>query len=127
MLYILLTILCSTTIALILKHNAARGGQPVVLLAGNYLVAAIISFGIMLSDEGMLFVAETFVFGVVLAALFVFSFFAFARALCDEASLLFPTPMRRRRDAIICFRRFFCFLLAFITVLLAGGGGRSSS
>jgi hypothetical protein len=39
---LLLTILCSTSIALILKQNDTRQGHPVLLLSGNYFIAAVI-------------------------------------------------------------------------------------
>jgi hypothetical protein len=47
MLPLFLTILCSTTIALILKHSDTKQGEPIVLLAGNYLTAGVIGLLLM--------------------------------------------------------------------------------
>lgn len=75
-----LTILCSTSIALILKQNDSRDGEPVVLLSGNYFVAALIGGLFLISEEVIYFSYQTLFFGLFLGFLFVISFFAFARA-----------------------------------------------
>jgi drug/metabolite transporter (DMT)-like permease len=77
---LILTILCSTSIALLLKHNDTRRGNAVVLLAGNYLIASLISFIFLLIDDRDVYSRQTFVFGLLLGVLFVIAFFAFARA-----------------------------------------------
>jgi len=46
--FLLLTILCSTSIALILKYSDIKKEEPIILLAGNYLVATVISLIILL-------------------------------------------------------------------------------
>ncbi len=80
MLALLLTVLCSSSIALIIKQNDIRGGNPLLLLAGNYFIAALISFGFVLADKKAVVSIETLVFGTLLAFLFVGSFFAFTKA-----------------------------------------------
>ncbi len=80
MLSVILTIICSSSIALIIKHNSEKKGDPLLLLAGNYLVAAIIS-GINFSFNSIEYYSLfTFLFGAGLGAMFLFSFFAFAKA-----------------------------------------------
>ena len=94
MIAILLTILCSSSIALILKDNHIRNGNPVLLLAGNYLIAAIISFVLVLSDKKAVFSIETFIFGIVLASFFVMTFFAFAKAVGTAGTALATVSSR---------------------------------
>jgi drug/metabolite transporter (DMT)-like permease len=77
---LLLTIACSTSIALILKYNDTRDGNPLVLLTANYFIAAIISFIFLCINPHRSFSMETLLFGASLAILFVVSFFAFAKA-----------------------------------------------
>jgi len=80
MIALLLTVVCSSSIALILKDNHTREGNPLLLLAGNYLIAALISFGFILADKKAILSTESFIFGILLAILFVSTFFAFAKA-----------------------------------------------
>lgn len=87
MLPLLLTILCSTSIALILKHSELRGGDPIVLLAGNYFTASIISL-ILIPVQSSTDSFATLIFGAVLGFLFVASFFAFAKVVADAGTAL---------------------------------------
>lgn len=80
MLYLLLTILCSTAIALILKRNSARKGDPIILLAGNYLTAAIVGAFFLAFDAEAEYSWESFLFGAGLGGMFVYTFFAFTKA-----------------------------------------------
>ena len=94
MIALLLTILCSSSIALILKYNDARNGNPFLLLAGNYLIAALISLGFVLVDKKAIVSIETIIFGTLLAALFVASFFAFAKAVGAAGTALATVSSR---------------------------------
>ncbi|MBT8386741.1 MAG: EamA family transporter, partial [Ignavibacteria bacterium] len=87
MLPLLLTILCSTSIALILKHSDTKQGNPIVLLAGNYLTASAIGLFLMLVKDSS-YSAETLIFGALLGLLFVASFFAFAKAVAIAGTAL---------------------------------------
>jgi len=80
MIPLILTILCSTSIALILKQNDSRGGNTIVLLCGNYFVASIVSFYFLLTANEDFYSAHTLLFGTVLGLFFVVTFFAYARA-----------------------------------------------
>ena len=80
MLYILLTILCSSSIALILKYNAARKNQPVVMLMGNYFIASIISAIMIFIKGNAEYSNEALLYGLILGPLFIGSFFIFAKA-----------------------------------------------
>jgi len=94
MIALILTIVCSTSIALILKYNDARDGNPLLLLSGNYLIAALISFFYVLTDANATISAKTVVFGIFLAMLFVFAFFAFAKAVSAAGTALATVSSR---------------------------------
>jgi drug/metabolite transporter (DMT)-like permease len=94
MIALLLTILCSSSIALILKYNDTRAGNPLLLLAGNYFIAALISFGFVLTDKEAKFSDETLIFGTLLALLFVATFFAFAKAVGAAGTALATVSSR---------------------------------
>jgi len=92
--FLLLTILCSTSIALILKYSDTKKGKPIVLLAGNYLVATVISLIILLLRNDKVFSLETFFFGLGLGLIFVLSFLAFAKAISYAGTGLATTSSR---------------------------------
>ena len=92
--YLILTILCSTTIALVLKHSDTKRGEPIVLLAGNYLVASLISLGIFIFKEDTTVSYQTILFGASLGLLFVFSFFSFAKAVSQSGTALATVSSR---------------------------------
>lgn len=93
MIYLILTIFCSTSIALILKQNNSQNGEPVVLLSANYLVCAIISFIYLINVD---FKIENIliIFGIFLGGLFVLSFFAFAKAVSLAGTALATVSSR---------------------------------
>lgn len=92
--FLLLTILCSTSIALILKNSDTKKGEPIVLLAGNYLLASIISLMLIFFREDVQFSIHTLFFGLGLGLLFVISFFAFAKAISYAGTGLATTSSR---------------------------------
>ena len=94
MIFLLLTIACSTSIALILKQNDIRRGNTLVLLMGNYLVASLISLIVLYFTPNTKFSIETFLFGAILGFLFVYSFFAFAKAVSIAGTALAAVSSR---------------------------------
>jgi drug/metabolite transporter (DMT)-like permease len=92
--FLLLTVLCSTSIALILKYSDTKEGNPIVLIAGNYLVASIISLTFIILKDDVVFSIETLFFGLGLGLLFVLSFFAFAKAISYAGTGLATTSSR---------------------------------
>ncbi|HEY6437174.1 MAG TPA: EamA family transporter [Ignavibacteriaceae bacterium] len=92
--YLIFTILCSTSIALILKYSDTKKGEAIVLLAGNYLVASIIALALLLFNESRLFSLQTLLFGAGLGLLFVLSFFAYAKAISYSGTGLATTSSR---------------------------------
>jgi len=77
---IFLTIICSSSIAIILKLNDNRKGPALVLLAANYFVAGMISLFMFLSQEIQAISIESFLFGTLLGSIFVMAFFLFTRS-----------------------------------------------
>ena len=91
---IVMTIFCSTSIALLLKYNDTRVGQPLVLLTGNYLIASIISLIFLIEQGKSVFSFDTFMFGVIVAIIFTASFFIFAKAVAVSGTALAQTSSR---------------------------------
>jgi len=94
MLFLLLTILCSTCIALILKYSDTKKGEPIVLLAGNYLVASLIGLTFLILNDEKIFSIQTLIFGAGLGLLFVLSFFVYAKAIGYAGTGLATTSAR---------------------------------
>ncbi len=92
--FVLLTIFCSTSIALILKYSDVKKGETIVLLAANYLIASIIAFISLILFKNPLFTFQTFFFGMFLGLLFVLSFFVFAKAIGLAGTGLATTTSR---------------------------------
>lgn len=85
---LLLTILCSTLIALILKFNHTRKGNELVLLMGNYFVASIITILLILFNNDFHFSYQSLLLGLITGSSFVYSFFAFAKAVSSSGTPL---------------------------------------
>ena len=99
MLPLFLTILCSTIITLLLKHNNEKKGNPVVLLMGNYFIAFTVCLFLLFLTSNTTYSIFTFVFGVLLAFMFVFSFFAFTKAVSVAGAAL--ACVRARLSVVI--------------------------
>ncbi len=94
MIPLILTILCSTSIALLLKDNDVKKGMPIVLLAGNYLIAALISLYFLIIDKHATVSVPTFLFGAALAFMFVYAFFLFTKAIAVAGAALASVSSR---------------------------------
>jgi len=91
---LILTILCSTSIGLILKSNHSQKGTPIILLAGNYFMATIISIVFLFYNSSFIWSIETLVFGAFLGVFFLISFFAFAKAVNAAGAALASVSSR---------------------------------
>ncbi len=94
MVSLVLTILCSSSIALILKHNDTRSGDALVLLTGNYFIAAIMGLVLWLIQPQVVFEPAAALYGAVLGLLFVFSFFSFAKSVNAAGTALAAVSSR---------------------------------
>ena len=127
MIDLVLTVICSTTIALILKHNDRQSGNILLLLSANYFVATLIGLLIWGSQSTRIFNWQPVLFGVILGGLFVFSFFAFAKAVAAAGTALATVSARLSVIIpVLCSILFFGenphlkdwlgFLLTFVTL-----------
>ncbi len=91
---LLLTILCSTSIALILKYSDTKKGNPVLLLCGNYFTASVISLILIVSEKDFAYSSGTFLFGAGLGLLFFIGFFVFAIAVSKAGASLSAVSSR---------------------------------
>jgi len=80
MINLLLTILCSTSIALILKYNDTKKGNALLLLSGNYFVASLISLVIFIINDDTTLSLESTLLGAFLGVVFLGSFIAITQA-----------------------------------------------
>lgn len=94
MIALFLTIFCSTSIALLLKLNDQRRGEPVILLTANYAVATLLSAFFVLQNPSATFSGWTLGFGSVLGGLFVLSFFAFSKVVQISGAALATVSAR---------------------------------
>ncbi|MBZ0201238.1 MAG: EamA family transporter, partial [Ignavibacteriaceae bacterium] len=94
MIYIILTILCSTSIVIILKHSETKNGSPLILLAGNYIVAAVISLFFCFAESKSQYSFQSLGFGAVIGLLFMLSFFSYAKAIAAAGPALASVSAR---------------------------------
>ncbi|MDZ7765726.1 MAG: hypothetical protein U5K00_15130 [Melioribacteraceae bacterium] len=94
MISLLLTIACSTSIALILKYSSVNKGNSILLIASNYLVASIIGFVMFMIEPEAKFSFSSLIFGAVIGTVFVSSFFAFSKSI-DVAGTALSTLSSR--------------------------------
>jgi len=94
MLFLILTIVCSTSIALILKFSDTRKGNPILLLSANYFAASLITLVFLFLEDEIIFSWQSFIFGALLGIMFVFSFFAFTKAVASSGAALSSVSSR---------------------------------
>ena len=94
MIFLFLTILCSTSIALILKYSSVNKGNSILLLASNYLSASVIGFVLFIIERGATFSIESLLFGAGLGSIFVFAFFAFSESVGKAGTALSTVSSR---------------------------------
>jgi drug/metabolite transporter (DMT)-like permease len=92
--FLLFVIICSTSIALILKYNDTRKGELIVLLSGNYLAAATIAFILLILNDSKLFTCQTLLYGAGLGLMFVITFLLLAFAISGAGTGLAITSSR---------------------------------
>jgi len=81
MISLILTIACSTSIALILKYSSVNRGNPILLLASNYFIASLIGAVFFFTEPNSTHSFQTVIYGAILGFLFVFSFFSFTKSI----------------------------------------------
>lgn len=91
---LILTILCSTSIALILKINANNKGSSIQLLAGNYFSASVIGLLLLFKNDTNSYNVELIPLGLFLSFLFVGSIFAFSKSVLLSGAALSTVSSR---------------------------------
>ena len=91
---LLLTILCSASIAIILKINADKNWNTIQLLTGNYFSASLIGLLLLFSAENNTYELELIPLGLFLSFLFVGSIFAFSKSVILSGAALSTVSSR---------------------------------
>jgi len=129
MVYLILAIFCSSSLALILKHGQVKNANVAMLINGNYLTASLIALGFIVFKYGYHFSTEALLFGAVLGILLSGTFFIYSKAISlagtalatvsARLSVLIPVLL-----SIVLFgespniKMIFGFLLALVTLYL---------
>lgn len=80
MIFLILAIICSSSLALILKHGNVKNSNTVLLINANYLTASIISL-VFIFGEGQFSISLlAFAFASALGFLFASTFFIYSKA-----------------------------------------------
>jgi len=95
MIFLFLTVLSSSAIALILKYNASRQSSTLQMLAANYLTASGLALvRILLDTESQSFSLYALFFGAAVGILFAAGFFVFAQAVLRAGTAMATTASR---------------------------------
>lgn len=129
MIFLILAIICSTSLGLILKHGRVKNSNTVLLINANYLTASTIAFAFVIFKYGFNFSFQSLLFGLALGFLFVSTFILFSKSISlagtalatvsARLSILIPVVL-----SIIFFsespnlKMLFGFVLALITLYL---------
>jgi drug/metabolite transporter (DMT)-like permease len=94
MIDLFLSILFSTSIAIILKINSNNNGNSILLLVGNYFSASLVGLFLFLSDQKSTTSTELIPLGFFLSILFVGSIFAFSKSVSLSGAALSTVSSR---------------------------------
>lgn len=94
MIYLFLAVLCSTSIALILKYNHTKSGNEMIMISGNYFIASLIAGALLLFDANAAYSWATLLFGAALAIFYIIGFFVFAKAVSAAGTALSTVSSR---------------------------------
>jgi drug/metabolite transporter (DMT)-like permease len=129
MFFLILAIICSSSLALILKHGHVKNANIAMLINGNYLTASLIALGFILFKYGFHYSIEAVLFGAVLGILLAGTFVIYSKAInlagtalatvSARLSVLIPVLL-----SIMLFgespniKMIFGFLLALVTLYM---------
>ena len=129
MIFLILAIICSTSLGLILKHGRVKNSNTVLLINANYFTASTIAFAFVIFKYGFNFSFQSLLFGLALGFLFVSTFILFSKSISlagtalatvsARLSILIPVVL-----SIIFFsespnlKMLFGFVLALVTLYL---------
>jgi len=81
MLFLILAIICSSSLALILKHGHIKNANIVLLINGNYATASFFSLLFIIFKYGFHYSLEVILFGSALGILFAITFVLYSKAI----------------------------------------------
>ncbi len=94
MIYLILAMLCSSSLALILKHGHVKNNNTVLLINGNYATASFASLLFMIFKYGFDISIEVLVFALFLGYLFAITFVIYSKAICLAGTALATVSAR---------------------------------
>jgi drug/metabolite transporter (DMT)-like permease len=94
MLFLFLAILCSSSLALILKHGHVKNANIAMLINGNYLTASLIALGFILFKYGFHYSIEAVLFGALLGILLAGTFVIYSKAISLAGTALATVSAR---------------------------------
>ncbi|HMN25890.1 MAG TPA: EamA family transporter [Ignavibacteriaceae bacterium] len=94
MIYLILAMICSSSLALILKHGRVKNNNTVLLINGNYATASLFSLAFILFKYGYNYSIEVVVFGSLLGVLFAGTFVLYSKAISLAGTALATVSAR---------------------------------
>lgn len=94
MLFLILAMICSSSLALILKHGYVKNNNTVLLINGNYATASIFSLAFIIFKYGYDYSIEVIVFGAFLGVLFAGTFVLYSKAISLAGTALATVSAR---------------------------------
>jgi drug/metabolite transporter (DMT)-like permease len=94
MVFLFLTIICSTSLALILKHGSVKKSNIILLINGNYLTAAVFALGFVIYKGGFHFSLYASLFAIGLGVLFAETFIIYSKAISFAGTALATVSAR---------------------------------
>jgi drug/metabolite transporter (DMT)-like permease len=94
MIFLILAILCSSSLALILKQGHVKNSNTVLLINANYLTASSIALIFVIFKYGFHYSQNSILFGLVLGLLFVSTFILYSKAISQAGTALATVSAR---------------------------------
>lgn len=129
MIFLIIAIICSSSLALILKHGNVKKSNTVLLINANYLTASIISLAFIIWEGQFKISFLAFSFAAALGFLFASTFFIYSKAVGMAGTALATVSARLSVLIPVLFsillfgespnlQMIFGFILALITLYL---------
>ncbi len=94
MIYLILTIICSSSLALILKYGSVRKTNIILLINGNYLTASVFALAFLLYKGGFNFSLNAVLFAAILGIIFAETFVIYSKAISFAGTALATVSAR---------------------------------
>lgn len=94
MIFLILAIFCSSSLALILKQGRVKNANTVLLINGNYATASFFSLMFIIFKYGFHYSTEVILFGSVLGILFAGTFVIYSKAISLAGTALATVSAR---------------------------------